>query len=82
MTFTFVDLFAGIGGFRLALDSLGGACLFANDNDVYCRIQYDYNFGRENFLRADIRSVDTKFIPDHDILTAGFPCPAFSIGGV
>ncbi len=79
-SFRFIDLFAGIGGFRLALDRLGGRCVFSSDWDKFARQTYQANFGDEP--AGDIRQVDERDIPEHDILTAGFPCQPFSISGV
>ncbi|MEA2491254.1 MAG: (cytosine-5)-methyltransferase 1, partial [Acidobacteriota bacterium] len=78
--FRFIDLFAGIGGFRLALDGLGGRCVFSSDWDKFARQTYEANFGDEP--AGDIRQVHERDIPAHDILTAGFPCQPFSISGV
>lgn len=79
--FTFIDLFAGIGGFRIALESFGGHCVFTSEWDKYSQKTYFENFGDLPF--GDITSEETKsFIPDgFDILCAGFPCQAFSIAG-
>jgi len=77
--FTFIDLFAGLGGFRLALESLGAKCVYSNEWDVYAQQVYKENFG--NTPEGDITKVDEKTIPDHDICCAGFPCQAFSISG-
>lgn len=77
--FTFIDLFAGIGGFRLAFQSLGGKCVFSSEIDKYCQKTYEENFGEKPF--GDIKKINEKDIPDHDILTGGFPCQAFSIAG-
>ncbi|MGN6186899.1 MAG: DNA (cytosine-5-)-methyltransferase [Thermoanaerobaculia bacterium] len=79
-SFRFIDLFAGIGGFRLALGRLGGRCVFSCDWDRFARQTYSDNFGEEP--AGDIRDVDERTIPPHDILTAGFPCQPFSISGV
>jgi len=86
--FTFIDLFAGIGGFRLALQSLGGACVFSSEIDKYCKRVYEANFGEipfgdiKNFTGDKINDDQlAKMIPDHDVLTGGFPCQAFSIAG-
>ena len=79
--FTFVDLFAGIGGFRLALEQLGGRCVFSCEWDPFAQQTYRANFG-ELPSAGDIRAVDPSDIPAHDILTAGFPCQPFSIAGV
>ena len=80
-TFTFVDLFAGIGGFRLALQNLGGRCVFSSEWDYHARATYLMNYGEMPF--GDITQDTVKaFIPDNfDILCAGFPCQAFSLAG-
>jgi len=79
--FTFIDLFAGIGGFRIALQNLGGKCVFSSEWDEQSQKTYRANFGEVPF--GDITKEDTKnFIPDgFDILCGGFPCQAFSIAG-
>ena len=77
--YTFIDLFAGIGGFRLALESLGARCIYSNEWDKAAQETYCSNFG--DVPEGDITKVDEKSIPDHDILCAGFPCQAFSISG-
>lgn len=77
--FTFIDLFAGLGGFRLALESLGAKCVYSNEWDVYAQQVYKENFG--DTPEGDITKVDEKTIPVHDICCAGFPCQAFSISG-
>lgn len=76
---TFIDLFAGLGGFRIALESLGAKCVYSNEWDVPAQEVYAKNFG--DTPEGDITQVDEKTIPDHDILCAGFPCQAFSISG-
>jgi DNA (cytosine-5)-methyltransferase 1 len=78
--FTFIDLFAGIGGMRLAFEKAGGQCMFSCEWDKYCQQTYFDNFGV--IPVGDIRQVNEKDIPDHDILVAGFPCQPFSIAGV
>lgn len=80
-TFKFIDLFAGIGGFRLALQNLGGKCVFTSEWDKEAQKTYKANFGEVPF--GDITKESTKnYIPnDFDILCAGFPCQAFSIAG-
>lgn len=78
--FTFIDLFAGIGGMRLAFEANGGECVFTSEWDKYCQKTYYENFGEMPV--GDIRQVDEKEVPDHDILVAGFPCQPFSIAGV
>ncbi|WP_272539521.1 DNA cytosine methyltransferase [Providencia sp. PROV197] len=79
--FTFIDLFAGIGGFRLALQNLGGECVFSSEWDEYSKKTYKANFGELPF--GDITLPETKnAIPQvFDFLCAGFPCQAFSIAG-
>lgn len=76
---TFIDLFAGLGGFHLALESLGAKCIYANEWDKHVQKVYAENFGI--LPQGDITKVDEKTIPNHDILCAGFPCQAFSISG-
>jgi DNA (cytosine-5)-methyltransferase 1 len=77
--FSFIELFAGIGGFRIALQNLGGKCVFASEIDPFCRQTYEINFA--DTPRGDITLIPKEEIPEHDILTAGFPCQAFSIAG-
>lgn len=79
--FTFIDLFAGIGGFRMAFQNLGGQCVFSSEWDAQAQKTYFANYGEVPF--GDITSEQTKrFIPDNfDILCAGFPCQAFSLAG-
>ena len=77
--YKFIDLFAGLGGFRLALESLGAKCVYSNEWDPHAQKVYAENFG--HIPEGDITKVDEKTIPDHDILCAGFPCQAFSISG-
>lgn len=77
--YTFIDLFAGLGGFRLALESLGAKCVYSNEWDKFAQTVYNDNFG--DMPEGDITKVDENTIPDHDILCAGFPCQAFSISG-
>ncbi|HDR4581914.1 TPA: DNA cytosine methyltransferase [Bacillus cereus] len=78
-SFTFIDLFAGIGGMRLAFQNLGGKCIFSSEWDSYAQKTYELNYGEVPF--GDITKIDENIIPDHDILVAGFPCQAFSIAG-
>lgn len=78
--FTFIDLFAGIGGIRIAYQREGGKCVFSSEWNKYAKITYEANFGEVPF--GDITTIDEKFIPDHDILLGGFPCQPFSIAGV
>ena len=78
--FTFIDLFAGIGGMRIAYEKAGGHCVYSNEWNKYSQQTYFANFGEQP--DGDITKVDAKDIPDHDILVAGFPCQPFSIAGV
>lgn len=75
----FIDLFSGIGGFRLALENLGLECVFSSEIDKFARQTYKANFGVEP--SGDITKISSDEIPNHDILCAGFPCQAFSIAG-
>lgn len=75
----FIDLFAGIGGFRYALESFGCKCVFSSEWDKYCQESYNLNFGEIPY--GDITKIDEKDIPSFDILCAGFPCQPFSISG-
>lgn len=75
----FIDLFAGLGGFRLALESLGAECVYSSEWDMPVQKVYADNFG--SIPDGDITKADENAIPDHDILCAGFPCQAFSISG-
>ncbi|MFO1481544.1 MAG: DNA (cytosine-5-)-methyltransferase [Turneriella sp.] len=77
---TFIDLFAGIGGIRMAMEQLGLECVFSSEWDKFSQITYEANFGEKP--AGDITQIDPKDIPDHDILTGGFPCQPFSIAGV
>ncbi len=77
--YTFIDLFAGIGGFHLALSSFGAHCVFASEWDKHAAETYQQNFGIKPF--GDITKINEKDIPKHDILCGGFPCQAFSISG-
>ena len=76
---TFIDLFAGLGGFRIALESLGAKCVYSNEWDKYAQEVYQMNF--DEIPEGDITKVNAEEIPNHDILCAGFPCQAFSISG-
>ena len=78
--FKFIDLFCGIGGFRIAFERAGGNCVFSSDWNKYSRITYKENFDEEP--HGDIHSIAVADIPRHDILCAGFPCQPFSIAGV
>jgi len=76
---TFIDLFAGIGGFRIAFEKNGAKCVFSAEIDKYACQTYKLNFGENPYY--DITKLDCKNIPDFDILCAGFPCQPFSIAG-
>ncbi|OWV03747.1 DNA (cytosine-5-)-methyltransferase [Fibrobacter sp. UWH1] len=78
--FRFIDLFAGIGGMRIAFEAAGGKCVYTNEWNKFSQKTYFDNFG--DMPDGDITKVDAKTIPDHDILVAGFPCQPFSIAGV
>ena len=80
MDFTFIDLFAGIGGMRLAFENVGGTCVYSSEWNEFSQKTYEANFGE--WPDGDITKVDAESIPDHDILVAGFPCQPFSIAGV
>ena len=75
----FIDLFSGIGGFRIALEKLNHKCVFSADNDKYACDTYYKNF--KEYPLIDIKKLSAKKIPNHDILCAGFPCQPFSIAG-
>ena len=78
--FKFIDLFAGIGGMRIAFEKTGGECVFSSEIDKYARRTYSANFNEDPF--GDITGISPKAIPDHDVLLAGFPCQPFSLAGV
>ncbi|MHB1516341.1 MAG: DNA (cytosine-5-)-methyltransferase [Acidiferrobacteraceae bacterium] len=80
--FTFIDLFAGIGGMRLGFEDIGGKCVFTSEWDGYCQKTYRENFPDEHEIAGDITRIEARGIPDHDVLLAGFPCQPFSIAGV
>jgi DNA (cytosine-5)-methyltransferase 1 len=79
-SFTFIDLFAGIGGFRLALEAAGGSCVFTSEIDRFACKTYAANF--DHWPDGDITQIHESEIPSHDVLVAGFPCQPFSIAGV
>lgn|SRR3990167_965719 len=80
--FTFIDLFAGIGGIRLAFENQAGQCVFTSEWDQFCQKSYLENFGNYHTIIGDITPYNPIKIPDHDVLLAGFPCQPFSIAGV
>ena len=90
MTFRFIDLCAGIGGFRIAFERAGGQCVFSSEYDKYAQRTYEAFFGEKPIfdhivmadLSGDIEKIPPSLIPDHEILAAGFPCQPFSLAGV
>lgn len=80
--FTFIDLFAGIGGLRMPFEQIGGRCVFTSEWDDHSVRTYKENFSDGHEIHGDIRSVQAEEIPPHDILLAGFPCQPFSLAGV
>ncbi len=83
-SFTFIDLFAGIGGIRYAFEHHGGRCVFTSEWNQFAQKTYLANFPHEegHVLEGDITRVEAEDVPDHDVLLAGFPCQPFSIAGV
>lgn len=80
--FTFIDLFAGIGGTRLGFESAGGKCIFTSEWNKWAVETYEANFQNDHVIVGDITPFPEEDIPEHDILLAGFPCQPFSISGV
>src|SRR5690625_3347375 len=80
--FTFIDLFAGIGGLRLGFEARGGKCVFTSEWNKWSQKTYAANFDDDHEISGDITEIDEYDIPDHDVLLAGFPCQPFSIAGV
>lgn len=80
--FTFIDLFAGIGGIRMGFQQQGGKCVFTSEWNNWSQKTYAANFGDDHEINGDITKIDEHDIPDHDVLLAGFPCQPFSIAGV
>ncbi|MGD9709924.1 MAG: DNA (cytosine-5-)-methyltransferase [Halothiobacillaceae bacterium] len=80
--FRFIDLFAGVGGIRMAFEELGGRCVFTSEWDGYAQKTYAENYPGGHSINGDITQIDAAEIPDHDLLLAGFPCQPFSIAGV
>ena len=79
-SFTFIDLFAGIGGMRIAFEKSGGRCVFSSEWNKFSQQTYEANFG--DVPDGDITKIKARDIPNHDILVGGFPCQPFSIAGV
>ncbi len=80
--FTFIDLFAGIGGTRLGFEAAGGRCVFTSEWDSQSQKTYARNFSCDHLIAGDIRQISAADIPEHDVLIGGFPCQPFSIAGV
>lgn len=80
--FKFIDLFAGVGGIRVAFESIGGECVFTSEWDAYAQKTYAANFPNLHQINGDITEINEEDIPDHDVLLGGFPCQPFSIAGV
>lgn len=80
--YRFIDLFAGIGGIRMAFEDMGGRCVFTSEWDSYAQKTYAENFPGGHQINGDITKIEAGDIPDHDVLLAGFPCQPFSIAGV
>jgi DNA (cytosine-5)-methyltransferase 1 len=81
-SFRFIDLFAGIGGLRVAFEGIGGACVYTSEWDQYAQKTYLRNFQDSHAIAGDITKVPAETVPDHEVLLAGFPCQPFSIAGV
>ena len=79
--FTFIDLFAGIGGMRKAFENASGECVFTSEIDKFAQETYNANYPGHD-IHSDIREIESEDIPSHDVLLAGFPCQPFSISGV
>ena len=83
LPFKFIDLFAGVGGFRCGMTAMGGQCVFTSEWDKYSARTYQTWYSDEHVHTGDIREIDAMTdIPDHDVLCAGFPCQPFSLAGV
>ena len=80
--FRFIDLFAGIGGIRLGMESIGGQCVWTSEWDRFSQQTYRCNFSDGEPIAGDIRDIDAVSIPDFDVVVGGFPCQPFSIAGV
>ena len=80
--FTFIDLFAGIGGIRKGFENAGGTCLFTSEWDRFAQQTYHANYRDNRPVGGDITAIPSDDIPEHDVLLAGFPCQPFSIAGV
>lgn len=80
--FTFIDLFAGIGGLRQGFEAIGGKCIFSSEWNRFCQTTYETNYDDDHVVTGDITEIQTQEIPAHDVLLAGFPCQPFSLAGV
>ena len=81
--FTFIDLFAGIGGMRKGFEDIGGKCVFTAERDIYAQATYRTNYSCvDHRIRGDITTIPSENIPSHDVLLAGFPCQPFSQAGL
>lgn len=94
-SYTFIDLFAGIGGFHTAMHSVGAHCVFASEWDKYARISYEANYkdiepglfekdssGNYKYFNEDVTKANPADIPDFDVCCGGFPCQPFSVAGL
>lgn len=81
-SFTFIDLFAGIGGLRQGFEAIGGECVFSSEWNRFCQTTYEANYSDKHALAGDITEIEADEIPSHDVLLAGFPCQPFSLAGV
>lgn len=79
MTFRYVSLFSGVGGFEQALNKLGGKCVMASEIDKFANKAYEVLYGHETV--GDVTKIAAEDVPDHDLLTFGFPCQSFSVAG-
>jgi len=80
--FTFIDLFAGIGGLRQAMESIGGRCVFTSEWDKFSQKTYEANYRDNRPIAGDIQKIAAGEVPEHNVLCAGFPCQPFSLAGV
>ena len=80
--FSFIDLFAGIGGLRQAMESIDGRCVFTSEWDKFSKLTYERNYRDNRPIAGDITDIDAADVPGHDVLCAGFPCQPFSLAGV
>ena len=80
--FTFIDLFAGIGGLRQGFEAIGGKCIFSSEWNRFSQETYESNYGTDHAFAGDITGIPSSEIPPHDMLLAGFPCQPFSLAGV